>query len=99
MSNLFVIALTSFFDVPQSHFDNYSAQQSLLNPGNNSRLFELLAMTVVRYEDAFQDLMSDDPKERWTDDSGSVHPFLVKVAGHITLLESPLKSAFNGERK
>jgi len=79
LSNLFLTALTSFLDVPHSHFDNYSAQQSLLNPGNNSRLFQLLAMTVVCYEDAFQDLMSDDPKERWTDDSGSVHPFLVKV--------------------
>ena len=36
-------------------------------------------MTVVRYEDAFQDLMADDPKERWTDDSGSIHPFLVEI--------------------
>ena len=57
--------------------NDHVCYQNCVQPGVEDHVFDLLAMTVIRHEDAFLKHLNCDPRDRWHSDN--LHPFSAKL--------------------
>ena len=60
------------------NFIEHNHNHNASHPGTISRVFDLLALTVIRHDHTFCEFVLSDPKARW-DDKSSRHPFTVAL--------------------